>query len=220
MFRPDHLTLSAYVDGELDSQTAAEIEVTAAQDTEIQHQLDDLLRINAMVRVAYDEPLHEAVPGNILAAIMDHPVPAADVPNTKIIPLPAKRRKIPLPSGAWATAAAAAIALVVGIGGTLFTTGDGLEPQLALTSETQTIVRQMVNEALETMPNGQQAPIAIDNRFVGSVTPLRTYINTEGQYCRDYIVALGLSTGTSTACRLGVDNWRKKSPNDEIFGRT
>ncbi len=218
MFRPDTLTMSAYLDGELDPETAAEIEVAAARDPELRQRLDGLLRVNAMVRVAYDEPLHEPVPDDLLAAINNCPAPARSQADN-VIPLRTASPRVRRASAAWATAAAAAVALVIGAGGALLTTSGTNETQTALTGETRTAVRQFVNEALETLPNGQQAPIEVDNRFIGSVTPLRTYVNAEGIYCRDYVISMGLNSGTSTACRVEPENWRETNGEEGNFGR-
>ena len=219
MFRPDSLTLGAYVDGELDAATAAEVEAATAADPAAQRELDQLLKLAATVRVAYDDRLHEPVPDNLVTAILEHQpeaaTPAAAPAATNVVPL--RRAASTQPPYAWAMAAA--VALVIGFAG-----ANVLDRQPAqtggLTAAHQAALGQAVNHALETLPNGEPAPINIDSRFVGSVMPLRTYVNAEGRYCRDYVVSLAGGSGNETACRTDSGEWKKPSITDASFSRS
>ena len=182
MFQPDSLTLGAYVDGELDAQTAADVEAAAAHNPVIRHQLDRLLRLAGTLRIACDEPLHDPVPDHLVSAILDYTPPAGTADAT-VVAMP-RRNRASAPRYTWA--AAAAVALVVGFGSAkLLDNGATPNSGEAFFAAYQTAMWETVNQALETLPNGAQAPIAINSEFVGSVTPLRTYINAEGRYCRE-----------------------------------
>lgn len=217
MFRPDSLTLGAYVDGELDAATAADVEAAAAHNPAIRHELDQLLRLAATIRIAYDDPLREPVPDHLVSTILDFTLPAdananIDAGPEKVV-TPPHRDRAPEPRFVWA--AAAGVALVIGFGSAqFFDNAPGPGTGEAFTAAYQAAMQETVNQALETLPNGQQAPIAISGEFVGSVTPLRTYINAEGRYCRDYTVSFAASAGNDTACRTDNGEWKKPAFQD------
>ncbi len=220
MFRPDRLTLGAYVDGELDASTAADVEAAAAHDPTIRHELDRLLRLAATLRVAYEDPLREPVPDHLVSAILDYAHPAnqnADTGSDKVVAL-RRRDRSPAPRFAWA--AAAAVALVVGFGSAQFF-DEVTAPDTGTTFSAahQAALQATVNQALESLPNGQQAPIAVNSESIGSVTPLRTYINADGRYCRDYIVAFVITAGKKTACRTDGGEWKEPLVQDGSFGQ-
>ncbi|MHA1566363.1 MAG: hypothetical protein ACTSX7_13705 [Alphaproteobacteria bacterium] len=217
MFRPDSLTLGAYVDGELDAQTAADVEAAAAHNPAIRHELDRLLRLAGTLRIAYDDPLHAPVPDHLVSTILDYTAPASTA-GEKVITLP-RRDRAPAPRFAWA--AAAAVALVVGFStAQLFHNDEGLGSGEAFFAAYQAAMWETVNQALETLPNGEQAPIAINSEFVGSVTPLRTYVNAQGRYCRDYAVQAAITAGNQTACRTDKGEWKNPTVQDITIGNT
>ena len=87
-----------------------------------------------------------------------------------------------------------------------------------------TVMRQAVNQALETLPNGRVAPVMLSDGLAGSVTPLRTYVNGEGLYCREYVLAINsddvTDERTGVACRHGVGDWRQPEALGGLVGRS
>ena len=223
MLMPDNMTLMAYADGELDAETVAEIEAACVVDASVQARLDGMLRGAAMARAAYDGPAHAPVPEYLVATVMAYgaePVPAND---TKVVPLLPRglKRMLNVKQG-WA--AAAAIALFIGFGASQSWEtyrGGNLPADVAAGGA---VMRQAVNQALETLPNGRVAPVLLSDGLAGSVTPLRTFVNGEGLYCREY--SLAISTGdvtderTGVACRHGAGDWRPPEAQGSAIGRS
>jgi surface antigen len=75
------------------------------------------------------------------------------------------------------------------------------------------IAAKSANQALENTPSGQtvkwQNP---DNGHTGSVTPMRTYQNSAGQYCREYTQTVTIDNrpqqSYGTACRQPDGSWK------------
>jgi hypothetical protein len=61
--------LVAYVDGQLDPAQTAAVENIVREDPEARSIVDALRRSAAAVKTAFDQPLHEAVPERLLAAL-------------------------------------------------------------------------------------------------------------------------------------------------------
>lgn len=132
MTRIDEVMLMAYVDGEVDAQTAREIELALAQDPALNRRVALFRQTASLTRGAFTEVLHEPVPDRLtnvlrgarLTAPAAEPMtaPAVVAPAAQQIPEPGnvvafeKRPAAPrvgvLRTAAWAAAAAvAAVAL-------------------------------------------------------------------------------------------------------------
>ena len=70
MITLDEGTLIAYVDGELDTQTAREVEATLAADPQARQYVEHLRALSALTRIAFNDTLHEAVPQGLKDAAM------------------------------------------------------------------------------------------------------------------------------------------------------
>ena len=82
-----------------------------------------------------------------------------------------------------------------------------------LDQRSQQLQSQTVTRALESTPAGTTSTwVNPDNGNRGSVTPVRTFQNTAGAYCREFqqSVVTGGQTqeGNSTACRQPDGSWR------------
>ena len=223
MLRPDDLTLMAYADGELDAESEAEVELALAVDPESQARLDDILQSSQLVRAALDRPLHQQVPEHLIEGILAHGEGPADgvepdssptdTTESNVIPF---NRPAPAPRTRFAWAAAAAVAaLVFGFAGGQVLPGFGGPGTQLATNEP--VLRQAINQALETLPNGRAAPVMLAKDAFGSVTPVRTFITGDGQFCRDYVVLIGDGEGyqehIASACRHGAGDWRREAAN-------
>ena len=183
-----------------------------------------MLRSASLARAAYDAPAHAPVPDYLIATVMAHGAEAAQDEETKILPLLPRgiKRTFEGKSG-WA--AAAAVALFIGFGVSqswqAYHEGGAAVGDLAAGG---TVMRQAVNQALETLPNGRVAPVMLSDGFTGSVTPMRTYVNGEGLYCREYVLSLTGDDITDermgVACRHGVGDWRQPEALGSLVGRS
>lgn len=86
----DKARLAAFVDGELSPEDAADVVRHLANDPIDQAYVDELMALNVMIADAYDAPLHEPVPPNILATIAANG--EETVKTTPIISLTDRRR--------------------------------------------------------------------------------------------------------------------------------
>lgn len=97
--------------------------------------------------------------------------------------------------------------------GTLLGAFIGREVGRSLDAADQQQANQAAHQALETAPSGQAVAWRNpDSGHSGSVTPVRTYEQAQGQYCREYqqTVVVGGKTETAygTACRQPDGSWR------------
>jgi surface antigen len=73
--------------------------------------------------------------------------------------------------------------------------------------------QQATMKALETTPSGSSIPWRNPNTgHSGSVTPVKTYQEPSGQYCREYqqVITVGgeKQTAYGTACRMPDGSWK------------
>jgi len=125
----DEELLSAYLDGELEGDSLAEVEAALAQDVELQDQLAALMDADQAARAEFAAMLDEPVPDALLAALAP---PAAET----VAPVAPPAANLPTPpkAPAWAIAAALAGALLIGGAGGLYLgreTGVAAPPQVA-----------------------------------------------------------------------------------------
>lgn len=76
--------LSAYLDGELDLTTAAEVEARLASDPAAQAELDQLMGINAIALAQFDGQLDEPVPFALAQKIKNAPLQTSQAPQRPI----------------------------------------------------------------------------------------------------------------------------------------
>ena len=213
MLEPGEFSLMAYADGELDAETAADVEAACAAAPALQTRLDALLKSTALLRAAYGRPAHEPIPDYLIAGIMAHGAePTTEAAENVVALRPRRRPRVAYLGRGWAAAAAIAT-LLIGFGGAeAWRAYRGESRDELRVAVSDTVLRQAVNQALETLPNGRGAPVALPNGLSGSITPLRTYVNGEGLYCRDYLVALSNEADgeehTAAACRHDTGDWR------------
>ena len=201
----DETLVMAYADGELDGETALEIEIAARSDPDMRQRIALFLNSRSLIHAAYNQPLHEPAP--LQAHLVADAMFKADAATDTVVQMRPKRRVEPVIG--WAITAAIA-AFMVGFGSGQsweFATGQ----QLVAQYHDEAAFRQTVGLALEALPNGQSAPWLTPSGRHGTVTPVRTYINDEGQYCRDYVLARSMGGATHeralAACRLQAGEW-------------
>lgn len=111
--RVDDVMLMAYVDGEVDAETAREIEAAIARDAALAVRARHFRDSGAFARAAFAESLHEPVPDRLVSAlgmaVTATPTPANDVAPGNVVKLRAGRMRQSAP---WMAALAASIAVI------------------------------------------------------------------------------------------------------------
>ncbi len=207
--------LVAYADGELGEAQAREVEAALAEDPALAETVSALRRDAAMARAAYQEPVREAVPVRLVAALD-----------------PAVTRR---PGRGWGRAghgvarhplvgsvAAAVVALVVGLSGAYYFAERGVERQIArleaIRAADQEMLEAAVARALETHVSGVPAEWRNpDSGSRGTIEPVRTFKISTGEWCREYIHAIEFrgwrerrETRRAVACRKGDGVWKTR----------
>jgi len=198
MTRLDDGVLMALADGELDAEARREVEAALAADPAARDRLAALRDSARLVLDAFDEgqPLREPVPRRLVAGILRSGGRRGGVAR-------------------WAAAAALA-GLVVGFGAGQWTTPqdrDGAAAPALLAVEaamTRDLSRVLESERSGSTATWQDA--AVPAR--AAVTPMRSFRDAAGGYCREYRQELALGDYAQTrygiACRIGEADWRTR----------
>lgn len=229
MITLDESTLIAYVDGELDTQTIREVEAQLAEDDNARQYVEHLRALSSLARVAFNDVLHAPVPQHLKDAAQGKTLDAQDIPA----PNPANEGAAPnvvsfqpkqTPGGArpWSQgfAAAAAVAcLFLGIGGgyTYSEKSSNTAMQLAALSlqQDQSAMDQALNRALEVNVSGNALTWTNpDTGRSAAFTPVRTYQDKSGQFCREYRKDMTSGDATQStfglACRDDSGQWKTR----------
>ncbi len=190
----DDQTLVAYVDGELDLALQAEVETALARDPGLRERVRLLRETSSAVRVAFDHALHGAAPV---------PDPRATTRAGSVEARPsAKRFSLAL--------AASLVSVLVGAGAAYLAATLQFERSERARLEAELRDAQALNGALESAPSGHTVRWTDPGSGTTSeLTPVRTYRNATGQYCREYQhqnVHFGEQLGV--ACRSGDGQWK------------
>ena len=218
----DEGTLIAYVDGELDSRTARDVEQRLEHDENAKRFVERHREIASLARIAFNDTIHEEVPSHLKdAVIMSGDKLVANnlennVTGANVIAMPKR-----VNSG-WARAlpmAAAVAGLLIGAGGGYEFSGKKYEHNIklaALTIEQDSIaMKSTLNQALEV--NLNDTPMTWSSPVSGqtaSFTPVNTYQDKTGHYCREYrkdVVVNGKTSSTfGLACRSDQGKWETR----------
>ncbi len=214
----DEATLIAYVDGELDSVTAREVEERLATDDAAKRFVERHREISSLARVAFNDTMHEEVPEHLKRAINSDSSQAQHMDNANVIVIPNKKRT----SGNWGRAlpmAAALAGLLIGAGGGYEFSGKKHEQNIILAALTleqdNAAMSETLNQALEVNLSG--APMTWSSPASGqsaSFTPVNTYQDKTGRFCREYrkdVVVGGEANSTfGLACRNDKGEWKTR----------
>jgi len=168
----DELTLSAYIDGELDPDTMREVDWFLEQDKDAQKYVLNAIRATARLRSCMNGDIKENIPEHLIAAVRRQP-PKKERRKTVIHPL--------------LRIAAAILLVLLGFGAGSFLKRDGNGDYSMLTAALPARYNQMVDQALEYnlsgTPKEWHAP---QSAVIVSVTPVKTYRDKSGLYYREY----------------------------------
>jgi surface antigen len=222
MMKFDEMMLMAYVDGELDAETAREIEVALALDPEAQKIVDQLRQSTAMVRAAFNDPMHREVPSHLMARLTGRLTAEPEPSGHRGIEGAARRPR----QGETRLArylmpvAASFIALVVGVGGgyALFGLTDSFTIEVASGGEAADDghIADVIYRALETKAGGRE--ITWRNAATGhsgAVATIKGFVTSGGQVCREFRSTVTLPAETRArprirhglGCRLKDGSW-------------
>ncbi len=198
-------TLMAYADGELDAETAREVEAHLAESAEDRATVRALRRSAALARAALNEPLTEAVPERLLAAVAAAPTPRTGRPFVRAL-------------------AAALAGLMIGAGGTFFGLHPGGLPAGPVMTTADLSLREgTLQQTLEKKVSGTdvrwQNP---DTGHSGVIAPTRSVQRADGTFCREYrettMVGNVADRRFGVACRQADGVWKVRYeilPKDE-----
>jgi surface antigen len=180
--------LVAYVDGELDDPAARRVETLLADSPEARAAVRDLREGTALLNAAFNEVLRAPVPERLRLVVdegFSRRLEAGVKPRLAAAGRPPLRRRI-----AFAIAASVALMVVTGAGSYLASRVI-VDREIARLEragqEDRRLLARVINEALEKRLSG----VAVDWRNPdsgthGTVTPVRTFRNVGGQWCREY----------------------------------
>lgn len=197
-------TLEAFVDGALSPEESARVVLRLADSTEDAAYVDALMELNALLGAAFAEPLNQAIPERIRAAIF--PPAAAPASPRAAGPArlaaagrpgwraaPASRRRV----WGW-TAVAAAALLAVGVAQAPWRAGESVQIAGATGADDELRI------ALEEQPSGPVASAA-DER----ITLIATFEDSLGRPCREYEILHDAARAVTrgVACRNPGHGW-------------
>ena len=176
----DDITLSSYVDGELDPELMREVEAFVESDPDARRYVVNAVKTTARLRESLNKVLYEEVPDHLIQTIMSGPQKKS---RLSTMFHPAFRM------------AAAIILVLVGFGaGWLVPTG-GERPSFTMPAPFPASYNQVVQEAMEYNLSGSsrqwQSP---ENQAVIIVTPVKTYRDKSGQYFREFHMEVTTAT--------------------------
>jgi hypothetical protein len=177
----DDDTLQAYVDGELDAPSAAQIDAALAHDAVLARRVQQARELRAQLRAAFDPVLDEPVPARLSALLQPPSAQAATSAAPRVLPVDGRgigttRRRATRRWFVPGAALAASVALLaVGLwwwqpGGDLIRTQGGQ-------SFAAGALTHALDETLASEPKAH-APVAIGLSFRGS----------DGRICRTFVL--------------------------------
>lgn len=205
--------LSSYLDGELDGDGVAEIENLLAQDASLRQELDRLRELRGLVTGAFGQLLQEPVPlelaGKVRRCLSEND-DGTDGTTQSTVSGESRAKN-------WTTAlAAASIAGVLAFSGGYLLSNSVHKSRLADLREQLDADRQVfatiINQTLEKHLSGEVVEWENEKSgSSGSVRPVRTFRNNNGEWCREYKEQLVLGderwSRSAIACRIGEGQW-------------
>ncbi len=206
----DDATLVAYVDGELDAETAAAVEEAMMTDAGLDRMVQALRADTDLVRAAFEPMLHHRLPPLRLEGEGAHAAPT-------IMPRPQSRPSVPK-RAAWQMALAAGLAGILFGASMVHLAQPGADRTLVadvpFKTDRQVEMAALVN-LLENQLSGSTADWHNeDTGNGGTITVVRTFQTAQGQYCREFTATSMLdsvpATVTGIACREDQAQWRTR----------
>lgn len=186
--------LSAYLDGELSAERRSAVESALGDRPDLRRRLDDLERLNRLLRPALDEITDAPMPDGVLDLLKgDGPAGAASGGTV----LPFRRWPSFMKAHGIPMAMAASLALVAGV-----VIGSG---QQQAGSDLFLAAREDVLRALSTAPSAED--VVLDSG--GTMQVIASFRAADGGYCREFAVHDPARTVEAIACN-GDGSWQVK----------
>jgi len=217
MINLDQSTLIAYVDGELDPLTAREVEAKLRHTPQAQKFVDSLRNVAALSRVAFHDTLHQPLPDQLLGAVAKNADTSPSPDHTSN-----EMHFAPPPLTPWRIS----LALAAVVGGVLLGLGGGFQyaqtrtqnfaQQASLTlMQDQAAMDKALNTTLEVNLSGDELAWRNPDSLRSALfTPVRTYQDKAGKYCREYRKKVTTTGQTKTtyglACRTDQGTWKTR----------
>ena len=210
-------TLMAYADGELDAEGVRHVEAHLAKDAGAAKTVRELRQGAALVRGAYQGPLREKVPEALKARIDAMLDAAAEAKRVAAFPPRARLAQwsTRVPVALAASVAALAVGFLIIYQVLDWRLGNEMARLEILRAQDQKMLADAVAQALERQVSGaalEWRNPQSGNR--GAVTPVRTFRNADGQWCREYsetaIFGERVENWRGIACRDTAGAWRDR----------
>ena len=183
----DSMTLMAYADGELAAPEQAEVEQAIGTDPQLREQLQQLQQLDSLVGAAFNQPLNERQP-SLRALDTRLSSDSTEQPRTDALNNDQLRSKLwfgSLERFAPQLGAAALLVMMLGVGAGSWYQKQSAQQQLL---SQQQRIEQAINQALESHLSGDPLQWSSEQASQqGTITPVRTYRNDQGQFCREFI---------------------------------
>jgi hypothetical protein len=212
--KPTIETLSAYIDGELDPEEMQAVEEALEKDQAAADELARLMVLNEMLTGAYDDALKGPIP--LRAA---QPLQQQTQSGAKVLPNEPKGGLSRHHARHFYAIAASFVVAVLAFPAGFFTSEKLHDAEMAkIERELQadrTVMASALSEALEKRLSGD--PVNWHNSETGSrghVTPIRTFQNSDGSWCREYREEANVlgeaEVRRAIACRSDSGEWQNR----------
>ncbi len=184
-------TLSAFLDGELTPAEMEQVRTRLAEDPALADRLAELSAVDRLVNERAHAIDERPLPSGIQQMLVED---EAKPTSAEVIAFPLWRRARQALNAQ--TGMAAAVALALGFGLAQVTENFG---------NPQADAFQPIAQRLETLPSGTSDALP-DGR---EITPRLTFVNRDGQHCRQYRVTGAGERSENIACRTRQADWEQ-----------
>jgi anti-sigma factor RsiW len=193
----DDELLGAYLDGELEGEGLAALEVRLAQEERLRARLSSLREADLAAQVALGGPLEETPARFAQMVLSTRDMPAAAVEKGVVVPMTRRLAMVDV----WKLPLAAGLALAIGAGGGFFAAHREAIPvaYVVLGGE----VRQELAAHLETAASAQRYALPGD----AEMFPIASYRAPDGTVCREFSLSSARENAHAVACRT-AEGWR------------
>ena len=165
----DEITLSSYIDGELDTETMHAVDRYIQENEDAKHYILQTVKVNAGLRAAMNATLHEEIPQRLLDTVKNTP----KIETGRFSPL--------------LRIAAAVVLVFIGLGAGTFMRSNKDLPFSTAMMPLPARYSHVIEEALENNVSGKshqwqepRSTLRVD------VTPVKTYRDKQGTFYREY----------------------------------
>ena len=187
----DEELLSQYLDGELSTPQAQQLEQRLEVEPQLQPNFLSMRKMNESLKNTFHTPRARTVPAriiNMLTRSDSRPVEA----SANVVPFPARTRK-----ASWGFAIAASIMAASGL---LLVQGTGQQ----FADQAQGVDALLAHQMENTPSRGDGWNVLSDGR---EIRPVLTYARIGGGWCREYLLSSETGHSRGIACRREEGTW-------------